>query len=1119
MIEDKRKAESQDVDSCANMCSDGSFCEKNTDQTESVDSYSEKEKTVLGPPSPGTKEGFKSQQKEEQNGGVDVKGATEINSEAASLLADPSLKEPEAAQCTQTRQTSFYTVLLRSGAVCLPGSRDRGGRALLTISARSSVWSDPDCDEAELLRLLLYYRSTLREEVQVLGLTVLVDARGTTPLPIIFSALRSLHKTTPGAVHRVLLLVNKDPSLHVDKPAGTQVEVLHSLQSLHTRVDLQQVPAQLGGSLTFSQNHWLYFRLRVEQLSSQCKNVIQLLQETITVLQATPLPAEAQEAELLLAKYKMVMRSILEDSRLVQLQQEGGASLSWLRGVSVVEEERAAVEKVSTLYNEVDELLHSLVTLSNCKTQELSFIQDFGRLEQAFSEGHCSRGEELLRSLDRWSDLSTVGLQAYEVRIQEFWTRLQDFSQRVQSTGGNIDRSVRLYRFLDQAYGWALEGLRHLAGISMEDCTQPDRCQAAITSLEEYQQLHPPIPDSCFQEMKAEATELQGEQGLRQWKFAWSKCQETKKVFDRKMEAALRTQHSASRRRSVSALSKKTLSELWGERDTCCPLEEISNTTTPPSSSLLHSTSTPALTSSSGTPQHTPLLQRLFRSSSKEEKVGVCSSVSSIPRLNSTSSSTRRQMLRKTQSFDCPSTTEGVACGPCPRTVSAPVRRGHTGVFIRGLEVSSTEVTDRSLSPRLSSSHGWSGVGQQSPRTPNSPRCSSSPAAPQHKGGKLRHIVEEMVTTEREYVRSLHYIIHHYFPEMERADLPQDLRGKRSVVFGNLEKLLEFHSQFFLKELESCWKHPLRAPHCFLRHKKQMELGDKMDLSSYLLKPVQRMSKYALLLTDLMKEVSASQEAELSTLQDATSMVKFQLRHGNDLLAMDAIRDCDVNLKEQGQLIRQDEFTIWTGRRKSQRHVFLFEELVLFSKPKKMEGGLDVFIYKQSFKTADVGLTESTGNNGLQFEVWFRRRRSKSNTFILQAPTEEVKNTWTTDIARILWAQATRNKELRLKELVSMGVGNKPFLDIQPSDAAISDRAVHCIMKSRATESSGSSSRCLSGSTGSDSGCVSSHVQEAPHDELSPPCQHTCCSTNKHHLRTQNPSPTAAAMISPASVV
>lgn len=61
-----------------------------------------------------------------------------------------------------------------------------------------------------------------------------------------------------------------------------------------------------------------------------------------------------------------------------------------------------------------------------------------------------------------------------------------------------------------------------------------------------------------------------------------------------------------------------------------------------------------------------------------------------------------------------------------------------------------------------------------------------------------------------------------------------------------------------------------------------------------------------------------------------------------------------VNLKEQGQLICQDEFTVWAGRRKCQRHVFLFEELVLFSKPKKIEGGLDVFIYKHSFKVTQA---------------------------------------------------------------------------------------------------------------------------------------------------------------------
>jgi len=36
--------------------------------------------------------------------------------------------------------------------------------------------------------------------------------------------------------------------------------------------------------------------------------------------------------------------------------------------------------------------------------------------------------------------------------------------------------------------------------------------------------------------------------------------------------------------------------------------------------------------------------------------------------------------------------------------------------------------------------------------------------------------------------------------------------------------------------------------------KKQVELGDRLDLSSYLLKPVQRMTKYALLLQQLVNQ-------------------------------------------------------------------------------------------------------------------------------------------------------------------------------------------------------------------------------------------------------------------------
>ncbi|AWP01017.1 putative puratrophin-1-like [Scophthalmus maximus] len=1204
--------------------SEDSYSEKPTLQTHPEDSYTEN----IKPPT----RCLSSDLSPVQSQFCQSAGSSPTESEKTSLCPKqtgpavdtvPHLSSP----ATTSSPSSSYRELLRSGALCVPGTRDRSGRALLTVSTWNSVWSNPNCDQSELLCLLLYYTSTLRKEVRALGLTVLVDARRASPFTALFPALRSLQENIPGSIHTVLLLVNRDSSssssLRVDRTAVPQV-VLTSVKSLQKHVELQQLPTEFGGSFSFSQSSWLCFRSRVEQLTSQCEDVINLLQKSINILQDTPLPASAQDAELLLCRYKALMRSVLEDRRLVQWQQEGGASLLRLRredsGVGAAEGCRAAVETVSSLYDRVDELLHCLVTLSNARTRELSFILDFSGLEREFTEvsswlrvegeprlkslsepedslellkkkqldykdfytaahNHCKRGEALLGRLERRGDMSSADLHSYEVKVHSFWARLQDFSQRVNATGRNIDRAARLYGFLDQAYGWALEGMRHLAGVSMEECTLPDKCQAVIGCLEDYQSLHPPIPDGRFQEMKAVAGELRGERGLRQWSFAWSKCQETKKMLDRKMEVARRTRDSAQRRCSdptpnrSSTSSRKSLSGLRG----IC--------------------------------EHTPLLHRLFRSSSSSEesseRVDVCSSSPSLPHLDSSVSSSssssffssftsRRQQLRKTQSFDCPPTPEALRYGPCPRALSEPVRRGNTGVFIRGLEVSSSEAADRTLCPRTAA-HNWAGQGLRGPGTPGSPA-----ADPRPRGSKLRHIVEEMITTEREYVRSLRYIIHHYFPEMDRVDLPQDLRGKRSVVFGNLEKLLDFHSQFFLRELEACWKHPLRVPHCFLRHqeqfslyalysknkpksdallanhgnaffrRKQVELGDKMDLSSYLLKPVQRMSKYALLLTDLFKEVGAAQEAELAALQAATNMVKFQLRHGNDLLAMDAIRDCDVNLKEQGQLIRQDEFTdeftVWTGRRKCQRHIFLFEELVLFSKPKKMEGGLDVFIYKHSFKTADVGLTETTGDDGLRFEIWFRRRTSKNQTFILQAATADVKLAWTSDVARILWTQATKNKEMRLKEMVSMGVGSKPFLDIQPSDAAISDRAVHYIMKNRGartrasiavsvfdhsdpfkrgavtsdpstsgpsssgllgplnlhmhmysqalppspaaegsfitscieedeqehetssqpsmtTESSGSSSRCLSGSTGSDSGCVSSHLQEALPEE------------------------------------
>uniref|UniRef100_A0A1B0DAJ4 Uncharacterized protein n=1 Tax=Phlebotomus papatasi TaxID=29031 RepID=A0A1B0DAJ4_PHLPP len=325
--------------------------------------------------------------------------------------------------------------------------------------------------------------------------------------------------------------------------------------------------------------------------------------------------------------------------------------------------------------------------------------------------------------------------------------------------------------------------------------------------------------------------------------------------------------------------------------------------------------------------------------------------------------------------------------------------------------------------------------------------------------------MREMIGTERDYVRSLQYIIENYTQELLRDDIPQALRGQRNVIFGNVERIYEFHQQYFLEELERFEKNPLKVGSTFLRHEskfylyalynknkpksdslmseygtaffksKQLELNDKMDLASYLLKPVQRMGKYALLLQQLMKACSNIQGSaqryiaeDLEELQKAEEMVRFQLRHGNDLLAMDSLRDCDVNVKEQGRLLRQNEFLVWQGRggKKSLRQYSS-------ARPGDFLIG--------SIKTSDIGLTAHVGDSSTKFEIWFRKRKP-DDTWTLQSMSEDIKNVWTEEISKLLWKQARKNREIRLLEMSSMGIGSKPCLDIRPSQNQINDRSI-----------------------------------------------------------------------------
>uniref|UniRef100_A0A452VCI0 Pleckstrin homology and RhoGEF domain containing G4B n=1 Tax=Ursus maritimus TaxID=29073 RepID=A0A452VCI0_URSMA len=909
--------------------------------------------------------------------------------------------------------------LLHSGVITLPGTRDHQGRAVVQVCARGPLWSSKHTSSFELTRLLQYFHSIPRKEVQELGLVILVDAREGPAAPALFQALTALQNASPSIIHSIVMLVNKESGFRPDKDGTIQCEVVGSLKALHKLVDSSQLTADLDGSFPYSHSDWISFR-RLEPFTTNCKDAIVFLQNSVHSLNTPRTLSTAQEVTDLIGKHKATMKFVLEDALLVALRLEGGTMLARLRReqLGTSQDCRDAIEVASRLYDQVDEEVHRLVLASNRCLQELEGLREVRTLQEGQGHPSCQKRLQLIEENSS---------QGTEEAIWDFGRHLSTRPARLRE-GGSAGRM----------------GPPHLGPEPVTEYLKS--CHQEATEL----------TAQSFPGASTVAAGLGSQRALRQWHALGLQSPQTRLCFQEALS-------EVSPDPGSPPLDQRPLKhELarGAERRHCEP--SWMPPTDPEGNAGEQAHLLPGL----------PGQASLCRQEGEHLAPGVPSphdspTYSSEPNQTPTTHPRKhplKKIMRKTRSFEIAQLDSG------PRDAHWP---GHTGVFIRGLEVTSTMASEKKPPPRP---HAESPLvtRNRSLSSPSRTHRSEEDRRRQAGSSRLQHIMAEMLSTEREYVRSLGYVIDNYFPEMERTDLPQDLRGKRSVVFGNLEKLYDFHRQHFLAELERCQHCPLAAGRGFLRHEeqfgmyalysknkpqsdallcshgnaffkdKQRELGDKMDLASYLLKPVQRMGKYALLLQDLVREAGCcpAWEQELGELRAAEDVVRFQLRHGNDLLAMDAVRGCDVNLKEQGQLRCQDEFIVCCGRKKSLRHVFLFEDLILFSKTKKVDGGYDTYTYKQSFKTAEIGMTENVGDSGLRFEIWFRRRRKSQDTYILQASSAEVKTAWTHVIGQILWRQALRNREVRMQEMVSMGIGDKPFTDIQPSNAAISDRAV-----------------------------------------------------------------------------
>uniref|UniRef100_A0A8B9VQ13 KIAA1755 n=1 Tax=Anas zonorhyncha TaxID=75864 RepID=A0A8B9VQ13_9AVES len=153
----------------------------------------------------------------------------------------------------------LHAGLLRSGIICLPGGTDKLGRALLQVTTSGSAWGASWCSATELAKLLLCLCSLPRKDTKDSGLTAVVDARRQPPSPALFSALRSVQSVSPGCIHGVLLLADKELGTHRERLPGVQVETLTSLKALGRYVDSSQVTAELDGTFPYCHGEWVQF--------------------------------------------------------------------------------------------------------------------------------------------------------------------------------------------------------------------------------------------------------------------------------------------------------------------------------------------------------------------------------------------------------------------------------------------------------------------------------------------------------------------------------------------------------------------------------------------------------------------------------------------------------------------------------------------------------------------------------------------------------------------------------------------------------------------------------------------------------------------------------------------
>ncbi|KAI6652516.1 Guanine nucleotide exchange factor DBS-like [Oopsacas minuta] len=276
-----------------------------------------------------------------------------------------------------------------------------------------------------------------------------------------------------------------------------------------------------------------------------------------------------------------------------------------------------------------------------------------------------------------------------------------------------------------------------------------------------------------------------------------------------------------------------------------------------------------------------------------------------------------------------------------------------------------------------------------------------------------QYIFKEILETERTYCSDLKYVIDNFYND-NSENCPDSVIKHKDIIFSNIEELHSFHNDIFLEELRKFMDTPqnigllfvkqkynfqLYSTYCKNRpqcenflsqhpelldyfQKKQLSFNNKLPFLSYLLKPIQRITKYQLLLRDMIKNSAKAPDAYAYLQEGMDGMLKI-LKNLNDTLYINAIKHFPCNILEQGQLLHQDVVRVKLIYSKAKlgklrfhiQQVFLFEKSIVFTKKQKLSQNLNdlthdnIYLYKSHIMTSEITLRENIPSNALAFEI------------------------------------------------------------------------------------------------------------------------------------------------------